>query len=82
MNDGAPAIVDQIVAYESGMLSDVDTIALFQRLVDTGLAWKLQGSYGRMAARLIHDGVVTDWHQRDHATDHGEHRANDEGEFG
>jgi hypothetical protein len=52
-------ITSQVIAYEQGDLSDEDTIALFQRLIDSGLAWQLQGSYGRMAARLIEDGLCT-----------------------
>jgi hypothetical protein len=51
--------VDKIIAYESGELSEPDTIALFQELVDSGLAWRLQGSYGRTAAALIGAGLVT-----------------------
>lgn len=72
MNDGAPAIVDDIIAYESGMMDEDTMIEFFQKLVDSGVAWQLQGSYGRQAARLIEQGLVSDWHQRDHATDHGE----------
>jgi len=51
--------VETIMAYEQGALSDEDTVALFQRLVDTGLAWQLQGSYGRTAAAMIRAGLVT-----------------------
>lgn len=46
----------QLFAYESGGLSDDDTIDLFQSMIDSGLVWQLQGSYGRMAQRLIESG--------------------------
>ena len=49
--------VDRIIAYESGELSDKETIVLFQALIDSGQAWTLQGSYGRMAAALIEAGL-------------------------
>ncbi len=32
-------------------------IEAWQHLIDTGLAWKLQGSFGRQAARLIEKGL-------------------------
>ena len=59
MNHYQGTLTDQIIAYESGELTEAETIELFQRLVDCGLAWKLQGTYGRMAAHLIKAGKVT-----------------------
>jgi len=54
MKDLTSAIID----YESGELSDEEILGLFQYLVDTGLAWTLQGSYGRTAVHLIENGYI------------------------
>lgn len=58
MRKKKPEAVDLIIAYEEGRLSREQTIALFQELVDNGMAWKLQGHYGRTAAALIEQGLV------------------------
>ena len=47
------------MAFESGELDREETIELFQHLIKTGLAWKLQGSYGRTAQALIQAGEIT-----------------------
>ena len=49
-------LIDMIINYEMGNLNDDDIIALFQELIDTGMAWSLQGHYGRMAEALIEAG--------------------------
>jgi hypothetical protein len=51
--------VDKIIAYESGELDNEQTIALFQELIDSGLVWQLQGSYGRSAIDLINAGLCS-----------------------
>lgn len=51
--------IDKIIAYEQGDLTEEETIDLFQELVNTGLAWQLQGCYGRTATALIDAGLVT-----------------------
>lgn len=52
-------VLDKVIAYENGELGETETVALFQDLVDSGLAWTLQGHYGRTAHALIEAGLVT-----------------------
>ena len=56
-SEAVSTILDGIIAYENGELDDTDTVFLFQGLIDNGMAWNLQGSYGRMAASLIEAGL-------------------------
>ena len=35
-----------------------EQVQAWQHLVDTGLAWKLQGFFGRTAQHLIEEGVI------------------------
>tara|TARA_R100001463_G_scaffold21868_2_gene52523 strand:+ start:789 stop:1013 length:225 start_codon:yes stop_codon:yes gene_type:complete len=60
-------LVTQIILYESGELDTEGILNLFSKLIKSGQAWTLQGSYGRYASRLIEvelltkDGKVTDF---------------------
>lgn len=47
-----------MMQWEQGDLAPDDELILFQELVRTGLAWRLQGAYGRHAARLIGAGLI------------------------
>jgi hypothetical protein len=35
-------------------------VQAWQTLVDTGLAWQLQGAFGRQAAAMIDAGILSD----------------------
>lgn len=52
------APVEQIIAYETGELSEADTLALFSSLIADGSVWVLQGHYGRTAVQLIDAGII------------------------
>jgi len=51
--------IDDIIAYENGLLDEDEMLDFFQRLVDSGLAWELQGHYGRTAMALLEAGLIT-----------------------
>ncbi len=51
-------IVDGINRYESGEMDTGEQVEFFQHLVDTGVAWSLQGHYGRTASWMINEGLV------------------------
>jgi len=59
MTDKHRDIVGDIIRFKQGEMSEEEIIQFFQQLVDSRLAWQLQGSYGRMAERLITAGLVT-----------------------
>jgi len=46
-----------IMSYEQGDLEEEEIIEGFQHLIDSGMAWSLQGHYGRTAVALIEAGL-------------------------
>ena len=52
-------LVGLIIDFEGGELSANGVLRLFSRLVSTGQAYQLQGSYGRTAHSLICDGWLS-----------------------
>lgn len=51
-------LVSALIRLDEGELGEAEEIELFQHLVDTGLAWQLQGRIGRQAADMIEQGLV------------------------
>jgi hypothetical protein len=52
-----PEIVDKIIQFETeGFETEDEYVEFFQKLIDSGLAWSLQGSYGRTASYMIEEG--------------------------
>lgn len=51
--------IDQIIQYEAGEVNEEGMITFFQELIDNGMAWTLQGHYGRTANVLIEAGLCT-----------------------
>jgi hypothetical protein len=49
-------LINGILAYEEGGLEHDEIVELFQQLIDSGVAWTLQGFYGRTAMALIESG--------------------------
>jgi hypothetical protein len=65
LGDGDPTsevdlvrLVDQLIAYEEGQITEDQEIAFFEHLVETGTCWQLPGHYQRVAATLIEAGLI------------------------
>ncbi len=52
--------IEWIIEYEAGELDEEEIIMGFQRGINSGIVWKLQGHYGRTAASLIKSGHCTE----------------------
>ena len=53
-------MINQVIAYEQGELDEEGIIEMFQQLINSGLAWGMQGSYGRTAKALIDAGYCVE----------------------
>jgi len=53
--------VGMLMDYEAGDLSDPDVLRLFAGLIGSGMAWTLQGHYGRTATSLLEVGFIDPW---------------------
>lgn len=52
-------LMNRVVQYESEANSLEWIVQLFADLIATGLAWQLQGRYGREAKAMIDEGLIT-----------------------
>lgn len=59
-------LVDKIIQYEDGQMTEEQMVGLFSDLVKSGMAWTLQGCYGRMASSLIDQGILDEHGNIDH----------------
>ena len=51
--------VDFINRFEAGEAEDEEIIEEFQKMINSGVVWVLQGFYSRMAQAMIEDGVCS-----------------------
>lgn len=49
--------VEDVIAFDEGTMTEEQEIEYMQGLIDSGMAWKLQGSVGREAMRMIEAGL-------------------------
>lgn len=46
----------KIIEYEDGDLGFQEEVKMFQKMINDGSAWSMQGSYGRRATELLRAG--------------------------
>lgn len=74
MSENTMPTVDQIIKFESGEATSVETLELFSQLIKSNTIQALQGRYWRAAQMLIEHGLldesgeITEW-GRDFAED-------------
>lgn len=52
------AIVSDIIRFENGDMNPKEIVIFFSGLIQSGMCWKLQGCYGRMAKTLINSRLI------------------------
>ena len=52
-------VVNFIMDYECGELTEDEIVEGFQEMINIGIVWNLQGHYQRMANELIKEGYCT-----------------------
>ena len=57
MNPGEQ--LDLLMRYEQGDIDEEEYLQLFSNLISSGLAWGLQGHYGRTAKQFIETGIIS-----------------------
>jgi len=74
MEDPTPTNVLYLMdKYESGdSMNNSEVLELFSYMIRTGMAWNLQGSYGRAARAMINNGFISVdgdilWKEKDNA---------------
>ena len=53
-------LTDMIISFEERQSTVEEVLELFSVLIQTGMAWSLQGSYGRTASHLIDQGSLSE----------------------
>jgi len=54
-----PGVMNDIGRYEDGEMDEDEVVAFFQRLLDSGMIYHLQGSYQQTASRLMEAGLIS-----------------------
>ena len=49
-------MIEKMIRYENGEMGADEIVPFFQELINSGMAWTLQGHYGRTASALIEMG--------------------------
>lgn len=52
-------ITSKIIEFELGGLNDAEVVELFAELIRNGMAWSLQGHYGRTASSMIEMNLIS-----------------------